>query len=142
MKEKVICIDFDGTCVTHEFPHVGQDIGAASVLRALNRQGHKLILYTMRSDRTEVGKGVANGYGFVGPFLKDALDWFSVRKIPLWGVQRNPEQDLWTTSPKCYANLYIDDAALGCPLVHPKEGRPYVDWVKVVQLLKQEGYLK
>ncbi len=27
------CIDFDGTCVTHLFPKVGKDIGAAPVLR-------------------------------------------------------------------------------------------------------------
>jgi len=26
-----ICIDFDGTCVTHEFPKVGKDIGAVPV---------------------------------------------------------------------------------------------------------------
>ena len=30
-----ICIDFDGTCVTHEFPKVGKDIGAVSVLKKL-----------------------------------------------------------------------------------------------------------
>ena len=30
-----IAIDFDGTCVTHEFPLVGKDIGAAPVLKAL-----------------------------------------------------------------------------------------------------------
>jgi hypothetical protein len=45
-----ICIDFDGTCVTHEFPEVGKDIGAVPVLRKLVEQGHNLILFTMRSD--------------------------------------------------------------------------------------------
>jgi hypothetical protein len=28
----VIAVDFDGTCVTHEYPKVGRDIGAESVL--------------------------------------------------------------------------------------------------------------
>ena len=30
-----ICVDFDGTCVTHEFPKVGKDIGAVPVLKKL-----------------------------------------------------------------------------------------------------------
>lgn len=46
-----IAIDFDGTCVTHEFPNVGKDIGAVPILKRLVAKGHKLILYTMRSDR-------------------------------------------------------------------------------------------
>jgi len=33
-----ICIDFDGTCVTHEFPKVGKDIGAVPVLKKLVTQ--------------------------------------------------------------------------------------------------------
>lgn len=45
-----ICIDFDGTCVMHEFPEVGQDIGAVPVLKKLVEAGHNLILFTMRSD--------------------------------------------------------------------------------------------
>jgi hypothetical protein len=31
----VIAVDFDGTCVTHEYPRVGQDIGAVPVLKKL-----------------------------------------------------------------------------------------------------------
>ena len=47
----VIAIDFDGTCVTHDFPAVGKDIGAVPVLKMLVDSGHQLILYTMRSDK-------------------------------------------------------------------------------------------
>jgi len=36
----------------------------------------------------------------------------------------------------------IDDSALGCPLVYGKHSRPYVDWVKVEEILKQTGYIK
>jgi hypothetical protein len=39
----VICIDFDGTCVSHEFPAVGKDIGSIPVLKALVENGHKVI---------------------------------------------------------------------------------------------------
>ena len=48
-----INIDFDGTCVTHEFPSVGKSIGAEKVLKRLVDNGHQLILFTMRSDRKE-----------------------------------------------------------------------------------------
>ena len=30
-----IVLDFDGTCVTHEFPKIGKDIGSAPVLKEL-----------------------------------------------------------------------------------------------------------
>jgi len=36
----VIAIDFDGTCVTHDFPKVGKDIGAVPVLRELVENGY------------------------------------------------------------------------------------------------------
>ena len=46
-----IGIDFDGTCVTHEYPKIGKDIGAVPVLKELVEKGHKLILNTMRSGK-------------------------------------------------------------------------------------------
>ena len=48
-QQRIICIDFDGTCVTHDFPKMGKDIGAVPVLKRLVGRGHKLILWTMRS---------------------------------------------------------------------------------------------
>ena len=46
----IIGIYFDGTCVKHAFPAIGNDIGAIPILKELVDNGHKLILYTMRSD--------------------------------------------------------------------------------------------
>ena len=31
----VIGVDFDGTCVTHDFPYVGKDIGSVPVLKRM-----------------------------------------------------------------------------------------------------------
>ena len=45
----IINVDFDGTCVTHDFPQIGKEIGAAEVLKKLTYNGHNLILFTMRS---------------------------------------------------------------------------------------------
>lgn len=137
-----IAIDFDGTCVAHEFPRVGGDIGAVPVLKALVASGHRLILFTMRSNCVdnkvypECVPAIHNG-----PWLDDAVNWFKQNDIPLYGVQSNPTQKDWTTSPKCYAQLYIDDAALGIPLIESSEDRPFVDWVRVEELLIEKGII-
>ena len=117
----IIGIDFDGTCVTHDYPRIGKDIGAVEVLLALANKGHKFVLNTMRS----------------GKELQDAVDWFKEHDIPLYGVNENPTQRRWTTSPKVYAHLYIDDAALGCPLKTNFElsERPFVDWEMIKFLM-------
>lgn len=117
----VIAVDFDGTVVDHRYPDVGADApGAVEVLQALIENGARIILWTMRS----------------GPHLADAMAWFADHNIPLYGVQRNPSQDAWTDSPKAYAHVYIDDAAYGCPKVHPEGfSRPCVDWSLVLKTL-------
>lgn len=124
-----ICIDFDGTCVTHEFPKVGEDIGAVPVLKELVANGHNLILFTMRSNKHDNTAGPACvPQANNGNFLDDAINWFKENEIPLYGIQSNPSQNAWTTSPKAYGQMYIDDAALGCPLIYGIHKRPYVDW--------------
>ena len=122
-----IAIDFDGTCVTHDYPTIGKDINAVNVLKKLVANGHKLILNTMRS----------------GKELKEAINWFKKNDIELYGANENPTQKKWTNSPKVYANLYIDDAALGCPLKMDLSisDRPFVDWEAVSCLLKDNGIL-
>ena len=126
MAELVIAVDFDGTCVTHEYPYMGSDIGAVPVLKELTDAGYRLILTTMRSGKTE----------------KEAVKGFKDNDIPLWGVNKNPEQKSWTSSPKVYADLYIDDCALGVPLTTSASStRPYVDWTRVRKWLVAEGYL-
>lgn len=148
----VICCDFDGTCVTHDFPLVGKDIGAVPVLKELVKTGHQLILWTMRSDGQEE-QILDNGYKIhSGDFLTQAVKWFEQNDIQLYGIQENPTQKSWTTSKKCYAQLYIDDAALGCPLLYPKNyseydlvplsDRPFVNWKMVRNILYAEGILK
>jgi len=137
-----IVLDFDGTCVSHEFPSIGKDIGAIPVLKELVNNGHNLILFTMRSDRLENNDtGDDNIDDITGNFLTDAVNWFNENDIPLYGIQTNPTQKNWTSSPKAYGDIYIDDAALGCPLVYEHNVRPYVDWIKVREILKLMGLI-
>jgi len=110
-----VAVDFDGTCVDHCYPDVGDDVPmAVPVLKRLVELGAKLILFTMRSGNT----------------LDEAIKWFEGHEIVLFGINHNPTQGAWTESPKAYAHVYVDDAALGCPLrENPRcGGRPYVDW--------------
>ena len=122
-----IAIDFDGTCVTHEFPNVGKDIGAIPILKKLIERGHKLILHTMRGKDT----------------IDAAKNWFDKNNIPLFGINYNPTQWRWTTSKKVFAQLYIDDAALGVPLKFDTSisSRPFVDWEEVERLLINRNIL-
>jgi len=119
----IVAVDFDGTCVTHEFPAVGRSIGAEPVLRRMLSEGAKLILWTMRS----------------GKELRDAVRWFTDRRIPLFGVNQNPDQHNWTQSPKAYAHVYIDDLSVGVPLTLGLSDRPYIDWPAVEALLFGRG---
>ena len=140
IKPITINIDFDGTCVTHEFPNIGKSIGAEKVLKRLVDNGHQLILFTMRSDRKEA-KPVIDPtiQNVTGKFLTEAVNWFKENNIKLYGIQSNPTQKTWTTSPKSYAELMIDDSALGCPLKFDQEisNRPFVDWDIIEQYLVQ-----
>lgn len=127
----VICIDFDGTCVTHDYPKIGKDIGAIPVLKKLIESGHKLVLFTMRCDSEN------------GNFLEDAVKWFSANNIELFGININPTQKSWTSSPKAFGELYIDDLALGCPLTFNKElsNNPFVDWSLIELYLTESNII-
>lgn len=88
-------------------------------MKKLQEAGALLILLTMRSD----GK-------HDGATLTEAVEFCRKNGIEFWQVNTNVEQDTWTNSRKVYAHAYIDDAAVGCPLLeNPRSnGRPYVDW--------------
>lgn len=112
----IVAVDFDGTIVEHCYPDIGPEVsGAVDTLIWLNKIGARLILYTMRD----------------GDALTQAHDYLKARGVELWAVNENPEQGEWTMSHKVYAHVYIDDAALGCPLDYPLRGRPHVDWSAV-----------
>ncbi len=96
-KSKYICVDFDGTIVTHDFPEIGKDVPyAIETLKALQDNGHKIILFTMRADE----------------YLDEAVDYLKKRGNELYGINTNPTQKSWTNSPKAYGHIYIDDDCL------------------------------
>lgn len=121
---KVVAVDFDGTIVRHAYPEIGEIIPLAiEGLLAFQEKGWKIILHTMRG----------------GEYLQAAIELLESHGINLYGINKNPTQSHWTKSPKCYAPLYIDDAALGCPLIFPKDERAFVDWQAIFYLM---GWMK
>lgn len=117
----IIAIDFDGTCVVHEYPEIGADLeNCEKVLKQLILKGHKLVLNTMRSGKT----------------LEEAVHWFDEKNIVLYGINRTPGQRDWTDSPKVFADLYIDDMALGCPKLNG-----LVNWNLIKKQLSAGGLL-
>lgn len=122
-----ILVDADGTIFTHEYPRVGRDIGAVPVLKELVANGHRLIIFTMRD----------------GKELQDVVDWYNKNGIPVFGVQTNPEQKSWTSSPKAYGQYIIDDICAFAPLIKENpQDRFYINWIAMREELVNVGLIK
>ena len=116
-KKLVFAIDFDGTVVTNAYPNIGRPIGAAPVLRQLVENGHRLILYTIRT----------------GKPLQDAIDWYQDNEIELYGVNHNPGQFSWAPdAKKIFFDLCLDDRNYGTPLTDVGTQKVF-DWVRFVE---------
>ena len=103
----IIAVDFDGTIVEHEFPKIGPAVpGAFEWMKKFQEAGAFLILWTMRSSGQ-----------LHGDVLSEAVAYCREQGVEFWDWNTNPHQYTWTTSPKAYAHVYIDDAAIGCPLL-------------------------
>lgn len=115
-KDYVLGCDFDGTIVEHRYPKIGPEAPHAfEWLKKFQDMGIKLVLFTMRSNKE----------------LDEAVAYCKEHGIEFYGINVNPTQHAWTSSPKAFCQNYIDDASIGCPLVKPflKTIRhPYVNW--------------
>lgn len=130
---KKIALDFDGTMVCHEkgkeYPLFGRPVpGAVETVLELVDVGHKIILWTVRS----------NGG------LTPVLDFMHENKIPIYGIMTDHTKHLGFDSPKVNADLFIDDLALGAPLRwydRDLDRYPAIDWRLVRMDLVNRGFL-
>lgn len=110
-----IAIDFDGTIVEHRYPAIGAERPfAIDTLKQLQREGHKLILWSVREGR----------------LLDDAVEWCRQRGLEFYAVNRDyPEErpDDRGFSRKLKVDLFIDDRNLG--------GLP--DWGDIYRLVSE-----
>ncbi len=96
----IIAVDFDGTIVEHKFPDIGKErLFAFETLKALQRNGHILILWTYRSGR----------------LLDEAVEYCRKNGIEFYAVNRSyPEEEYSDDiSRKVNAELFIDDRNFG-----------------------------
>lgn len=113
----IIAVDFDGTIVEHRYPAIGEEIPfATETLKMLIRDGHRLILWTVREDE----------------LLQEALEWCHKRGVDFYAVNKdypeeNGRESNESFSRKIKADVFIDDRNLG--------GLP--DWGDIYQMISQ-----
>ena len=96
----IIAVDFDGTIVEHRFPEIGRERPFAfDTLKALQKKGFRLILWTHRS----------------GALLQDAVVYCRSHGLEFYAVNKNFPEEAWDCeeSRKISADIYIDDRNLG-----------------------------
>lgn len=132
----IIAVDFDGTCVVDEFPETGRNIGAAPVLKFLQSQGHSIMLWSMRGNTNVTWSGEV----FEKSFLQRVHEWEEQNRFKFDSYNTCPYQqcNVWTDSPKQFADIYLDDRALGAPLISIRYKQAVVkvfNWLEVLDLL-------
>ena len=96
----VIAVDFDGTIVQHRYPDIGEIIpGAFEVLRDLQEEGHRLILWTVRD----------------GIDLQAAIDFCLDHGIMFYAANESyPDEEFNKyISRKVDVDIFIDDRNVG-----------------------------
>lgn len=113
----VIAIDFDGTIVDDAYPKIGKPkLFAFETLKRLQKDGHRLILWTYRSDSR----------------LQDAIEFCKENGIEFYAVNKSfPEEQFdITKSRKIHADIFIDDRNIG----------GFMGWGEIYQRLSNPKY--
>ncbi|MGZ3865094.1 MAG: BT0820 family HAD-type phosphatase [Bacteroidia bacterium] len=111
-----IAVDFDGTIVEHAYPRIGKEmLFAFETLKALQRKGHKLILWTFRD----------------GDTLTEAVEFCRQHGVEFYAVNKSyPEEQFdMSISRKINADLFIDDRNVG----------GFHGWSEIWQMLHPDG---
>jgi hypothetical protein len=112
-----IAVDFDGTIVEHRYPDIGDEmLFAIDTLKALQKKGHKLILWTFRDGR----------------YLEDAVGYCRDRGLEFYAVNKSYPEERFEPgiSRKISADIFIDDRNIGgfpgwgeiYQMLHPEDG--------------------
>jgi len=95
-----IAVDFDGTIVEHKYPAIGKErMFAFQTLKALQKQGHMLVLWTLRS----------------GDSLQEAVEYCRKNGIEFYAVNSSFPEEVFEEgqSRKIDADVFIDDRNVG-----------------------------
>lgn len=113
----IIAVDFDGTIVEHKYPDIGDEmLFAFDTLKALQKKGHRLILWTFRE----------------GEYLDEAVEFCRQQGVEFYAINKSyPEEEFdGNISRKISADVFIDDRNVGgfpgwgevYRMLHPGDG--------------------
>jgi hypothetical protein len=111
-KNLIIAIDFDGTIVEDAYPKIGKPIiFAFETMKKLQSEGHRLILWTYRSDIK----------------LQEAVDFCKQQGLEFYAINKSyPEEEFdGKISRKINAAFFVDDRNIG----------GFIGWTAVHKLL-------
>lgn len=139
----IVGLDFDGVIVADRFPlPVLRPIGAETWIPNLQDEFRlRVILCTCRVDHYEPVECELPLKVEPRQYLQEAVNECVRQDIKLFGINWNPEFECKAIydachAPKPYCDIYIDDKALGTPLVQLRsEPKPCVDWNIVGKML-------
>ena len=151
----IVGIDFDNTIVLDEWPYVGPVLpGAIETLKELQEAGHKIILYTQRTDQYNIYCPELEEYkkkmgGFLGTvdLLSPAKKLLEDNGIELFACNCNPDWELKMKDHgrKVYFDLLIDDHCAGIKYKEMKNSSgeicKTIDWVWLKKWLKENNYI-
>lgn len=98
-KRKIIAVDFDGTIVEDNFPHIGKiKREVLNKIKKWKAEGHTIIIWTCRT----------------GEFLDKAKKFLDKYNIPYDAINENCNNPFGDKQNprKVYAHIYLDDKAL------------------------------
>ena len=99
-KHLIIAIDFDGTIVEDAYPKIGKPmIFAFETMKKLQSEGHRLILWTYRTDKK----------------LQEAVDFCKQQGLEFYAINKSyPEEEFdGKISRKINATFFVDDRNIG-----------------------------
>ena len=111
-KHLIIAIDFDGTIVEDAYPNIGKPmIFAFETMKKLQSEGHRLILWTYRTDKK----------------LQEAVDFCKQQGLEFYAINKSyPEEEFdGKISRKIHATFFVDDRNIG----------GFIGWTAIHKLL-------
>lgn len=136
----IIYLDFDGTCVEHDYPRIGRcNFGCIEVIKKLQDANHEIILNTYRADLGEEALKHAQKWlnEHYWMFSKDkTIELKPITQSTTKKIQPAPWK-IWNQNKLNTSNdsIYIDDIAIGIPLKPTVmiQNSLMVDWEQVEQ---------
>lgn len=122
LKGLKIVLDIDGTVFYHRVPKLGDPVPGIDKIRGWAEDGAIINISTMRS----------------GELLKEALNELDSLNIRYHSVYKDIGQEQWTSSPKCYGHIIVDDTCCGIPLGVDELGRDYVLLDEVDRIIRNK----